>query len=146
MKNRDQAFFAVMDAMASLSSCSRGGVGAVFVRDNRILVTGYNGTPSGWLDCNKGGCARCASDAEKGDYRGCNCVHAETNGIATASRHGVSLEQATVYVPFEPCRACTLILRQAGVDVVVAKERGPKAGFWEEPRGMYLGIRIRYDG
>ena len=131
MKNPDSYFIGVMDSVAEASSCIRGKVGAVFVsQEQRILVTGYNGTPSGWPNCNEGGCARCDSDALTGDYRGCNCLHAETNALVTAARHGVSLEWSTVYLPFEPCHACTLFLAQAGVAHIVCKESRPKDAMW----------------
>ncbi|MBF0156053.1 MAG: dCMP deaminase family protein [Magnetococcales bacterium] len=104
---------------AQMSTCASGRkVGSVFVRNNRLLATGFNGVPSGYPHpsvCNR----RLAGipSGERLDL--CPCAHSETNGIANAARHGVSLEKSTVYVTCRPCGACMGMLANVGVSRVV---------------------------
>ena len=90
-------------------------VGAVAVRDRRILATGYNGFPRGVADLP----GRLHDRTEKL----MRTVHAEANIVAQAARNGVSLDRATVYVwPFLPCSSCGTLLIQSGVKRVVAPD------------------------
>jgi len=87
-------------------------VGAVAVRDRRILATGYNGFPRGIDDS-----AERLADRQQKLLR---TVHAEANIVAQASLHGVSLEDASIYIwPFLPCSSCCTLLIQAGITRVV---------------------------
>lgn len=95
-------------------------VGAVLVRDNRVISTGYNGTPEGWDNCTDGGaCPRCDDREGFGGsgngYDKCICVHAEMNAIAAAARYGMPIDGCVAYVTNEPCLTCAKELVQAGV-------------------------------
>ena len=95
-------------------------VGAVLVREGRIVATGYNGTPRGFPRCNaeEQGCHRCAHREQYPSgsaYDVCICVHAEQNAILQAARLGYSLEGAHCYTTLRPCFGCLKELRQAGV-------------------------------
>ncbi len=106
------------------AKCLGSTVGAVAVRDNRVLGMGYNGTPSGYPNCTAGerGCRRCALrfDAAEGELTGrlydiCLCVHAEQNVFLTAARFGVGLADAWVYTTVQPCFNCLKEMMQLGI-------------------------------
>jgi dCMP deaminase len=103
------------------AKCLGSRVGAVAVRDDRVLGMGYNGTPSGYPNCTEGerGCRRCAlrlDEAASGLtgrlYDICLCVHAEQNVVATAARFGVGLADAWIYTTLQPCFGCLKELMQ----------------------------------
>jgi dCMP deaminase len=99
-------------------------VGAMLVREGRIVATGYNGTPRGFPRCNEAeqGCHRCANRElypTGSAYDVCICVHAEQNAILQAARLGYSLDGAHCYTTLRPCFGCLKELRQAGVERIV---------------------------
>lgn len=111
----DQRFLDLAKHISAWSKDPSTKVGAVAVRDRRILATGYNGFPRGVADL-----PGRLSDRNEKLLR---TVHAEANIIAQAARNGVSLNKATVYVwPFLPCSSCCTSLIQAGVDRVVVPD------------------------
>lgn len=102
--------------VAKRSSCSRRQVGAVLVRDRIPLMQAYNGTPTGALNCDEGGCPRCASDEPSlSGYGWCLCVHAEVNAVALAAHEGISIKGTTLYCTLRPCMDCLKAIVQAGV-------------------------------
>jgi dCMP deaminase len=105
---------------AKRSNCCRRQVAALIVKDQRIISTGYNGTPKGLKNCFEGGCPRCASNVESGTNLGeCICSHAEENAIVSAAYHGISTKDATLYTTFSPCLLCTKMIINAGIKRVV---------------------------
>jgi dCMP deaminase len=98
--------------VATRATCPRLHVGAVVVRDNRILVTGYNGSPSGVAHCTEIGCLMANDHCERS-------IHAEANAIIQAAVHGVTLVGATAYVTHQPCRNCTKLLVGSGIRRVI---------------------------
>jgi dCMP deaminase len=108
----------IADAVRRKASCDKRHVGAVLVLGNRIVSTGYNGTPEGMANCNRGGCYRCNHpeqyEAGKG-YDVCICVHAEQNALLTAARFGIPVGGSTVYTTLAPCFGCMKELLQAKV-------------------------------
>lgn len=114
----DAYFMGIAMAVRSRANCTGRRVGAVIVRDRRILSTGYNGTPSAMLNCEDGGCHRCAhpEDYASGEgYDICICVHAEQNALLAAARFGVAIEGCTMYTTLQPCFGCLKELLQASV-------------------------------
>lgn len=125
-------------AVQAGADCLGSRVGAVLVLDNRVISTGYNGTPAGFPNCGDGGCVRCrdsdlhrrgrgeeASDPEHTPGRGldrCICVHAEQNAFLTAARFGMRVEGATLYTTLSPCFGCLKEAVQAGVVRIVFAE------------------------
>lgn len=96
----------IAQAVREGADCLKRKVGVIVVRDNRILVTGYNGTPSKFVNCTDGGCERCkTAEAGKG-YDECLCVHGEQNAIITAARFGIPLEGSDMYTTLQPCFSC----------------------------------------
>lgn len=108
---RDEVMMGVAREFASLGTCDRLQVGAVIHRRGRVIVTGYNGVPSGLPHCDH------ASDPPViGEERGCQlAVHAEANTIAFAARHGLSIGGADLTVTHMPCLACATLIINAGL-------------------------------
>jgi len=95
-------------------------VGAVVVKDNRIISTGYNGTPRGIKNCFEGGCHRCKSETSSGvSLSECLCSHAEENAITQAAYYGVSLKDSTLYCTESPCLICAKMIIGAGIKKVI---------------------------
>lgn len=106
--------------VAARGNCSRRQVAAVVVKDQRIISTGYNGTPRGVENCCDGGCKRCAGDAPSGTALGeCICCHAEENAITQAAYHGIALRASTLYSTLSPCLTCAKMIINAGIQEVV---------------------------
>jgi len=120
----DNYFMNIADVAASRSNCSRRHVAAVIIKDNRIISTGYNGTPRGIKNCFEGGCPRCASDTLTGEKLDeCLCSHAEENSIVQAAYHGISVKDGILYTTYSPCLLCAKMIINAGIVEVVYKER-----------------------
>lgn len=106
--------------VATRSTCLRRQVGAVLVKDNRILATGYNGAPSGLRHCLDTGCLREEQGIRAGErHELCRGLHAEQNAILQAAVHGTGIAGATVYTTYHPCVLCAKMLVQAGVKRIV---------------------------
>ena len=130
-------------AVARRGNCSRRQVAAVAVKDQRIVSTGYNGTPRGVKNCSEGGCVRCAGDAPSGAALGeCICSHAEENAITQAAYHGIALRGATLYCLLTPCLICAKMIINAGIKEVVYED---EYEFSEQTRALLHagGVRCR---
>ena len=93
----------IAQVVAKRSNCRRRHVGAVVMRDNHILSTGYNGTPRGVRNCFDGGCPRCAGEAKSGTHlEECLCTHAEQNAICQAAYYGTAIAGGTIYITISP--------------------------------------------
>ncbi len=116
----DTYFMEIARVTATRANCSRRKVAAVVVSDNRIISTGYNGTPRGVTNCFAGGCPRCAGTVPSGSsLEECICVHAEQNAICQAACHGIRVAGATIYVTISPCLTCAKMIINAGIKEVV---------------------------
>ena len=112
----DEYFMAIAEVVSRRSNCTRRHVGAVVVRDNHILATGYNGTPRGVKNCFEGGCPRCAGRTKSGTHlEECLCTHAEQNAICQAALYGHALQGGTIYVTISPCLTCAKLRVNAGI-------------------------------
>ena len=112
-----QYFMGMAHQASTRSTCSKRKVGAVLTKDRYILTTGYNGTASGAIDCNAGGCKRCNDPTIKSGTRlnECVCLHAERNAIDQAQMRGIATEGTTVYTTNFPCDDCGDRIIKAGV-------------------------------
>ncbi len=116
----DTYFMDICHVVSKRGNCSRRQVAAVIVRDERIISTGYNGTPRGIKNCCDGGCKRCAGDAPSGSSLGeCICAHAEENAIVQAAYHGIAVKNSTLYCTLSPCLMCTKMIINAGIKEVI---------------------------
>lgn len=113
----EQRFFRIAEEVATWSKDPHRQVGAVLVRDKRIVATGYNGLPSGILDD-----PLLLADREA---KLAKVIHAELNALLNAGKHGVPVEGCTLYVTYPPCNHCALAILQSGVSKVVTTK--PKA-------------------
>lgn len=123
----NQYFMEMCDLVAKRSTCIRRQVGAVIVKDNHILSTGYNGAPKNVPHCaDTGGCVRSKLGIKSGTHQEiCKAAHAEQNAIAQAACKGISLEGAVLYCNTRPCSICTRIIINAGITKVYYKEHYP---------------------
>ena len=120
----DQYFTEIATVVAKRSTCLRNQVGAVFVKNKRILSTGYNGAPAGLDHCDKVGCAR--ENVESGTHHElCRAVHAEQNAIIQAAHLGQSIAGGTLYCTNHPCVICAKMILNAGIRRIVVREGYP---------------------
>ena len=102
--------------VAERSTCLRHHVGAVIVRERRILTTGYNGAASGVKDCLMLGCLRNEKGIPSGErHEICRAIHAEQNAIIQAGLHGIDVSRSTIYCTHSPCILCAKMLVNARV-------------------------------
>ncbi len=113
--------------VATRATCLRRKVGAILVKDKRILSTGYNGPPAGLPHCDElGGCLRDRLQVPSGErHELSRAVHAEQNAIIQAAVHGFSIKGATLYSTNQPCSICTKMLVNAGIREFVISEGYP---------------------
>ena len=112
----DEYFLKIAMIVAERSTCRRHHVGAVIVKNKRILTTGYNGAASKLKDCIELGCLRDEKDIPSGkNHEICRAIHAEQNAIIQAGLHGVNIEGSTIYCTHPPCILCTKMLINAGI-------------------------------
>ena len=116
----DRYFLEIAIVVARRSTCLRRQIGAVIVRDRRILTTGYNGAPSGLAHCLEAGCLRDELKIASGTrHEVCRALHSEMNAIIQAAQHGVSTKGATLYCTHQPCSVCARMLINAGIVKIV---------------------------
>ena len=116
----EEYFMDIAVLVAKRSTCIRRSVGAVIVKDKRILSTGYNGAPSGISHCVDVGCLRETMDIPSGErHELCRGIHAEQNAIIQAAFHGVSIRGATVFCTNLPCSICAKMIINAGIKKIV---------------------------
>jgi dCMP deaminase len=128
MRPNWDVYFMLHSEIAKLrSNCLTRHVGAVIVKDNRQIATGYNGTPSGIRNCFEGGCERCLSRAQGEINSGeqlerCLCTHAEANAIIQCAIFGNAgtTKGATLYSTFAPCLECSKMAISVGIKRIVA--------------------------
>ena len=112
----DEYFLKVAYLVAERSTCMRHHVGAVIVREKRILTTGYNGAASGVKDCMELGCLREEKKIPSGErHEICRAIHAEQNAIIQAGLHGIDISGSTVYCTHSPCILCAKMIVNAKI-------------------------------
>jgi len=118
----DEYFLGIADLVSKRSTCLRRKVGAVLVKDKRILATGYNGAPSRIEHCDKAGCIREKLKIPSGErHELCRGLHGEQNAFLQAALHGTSLKDASLYSTTQPCIICAKMIINAGLKEVVIK-------------------------
>ncbi|MFZ5800697.1 MAG: deoxycytidylate deaminase [Candidatus Omnitrophota bacterium] len=138
----DEYFLDIAELVSKRSTCLRRKVGAVLVKDRRILATGYNGTPTKITHCSVTGCLREKLKVPSGErHELCRGLHAEQNVLLQGALYGVSLKDSTLYCTNQPCIICAKMLINAGVREIVFKGEYPdrmSREFLKE-----AGIRLR---
>ena len=129
MDKWDKRFMELTRMVGSWSSCYQASrhVGAVIVRDKRVITTGYNGAPAGIQSCvEKGECLRRKLNIPSGtQHELCFAVHAEQNAIIQAAKYGINLNGATLYCTHQPCVICAKMIINAGISRGVYEEGYP---------------------
>jgi dCMP deaminase len=139
--NKDEYYWNIAKETAQRSNCMATKVGAIIVKDDQIVSTGYNGAPRGTKDCfERGGCLRRELNVPSGtQYEICRSVHAEQNAIINAARAGVALLGATLFmylvkrtpngdkfVTSAPCFICRKMMINAGITRFVGNDNDGK--------------------
>ncbi|MBI4978578.1 MAG: cytidine/deoxycytidylate deaminase family protein [Spirochaetes bacterium] len=120
-------FIDIAVLVASRSTCMRRSVGAVIVREKRIIATGYNGAPAGLKHCEElGGCLRQKLGIPSGErHEICRATHAEQNAIIQAARHGTDIDGSDLYCTHQPCSLCAKMIINAGIKRIFFVEGYP---------------------
>ncbi len=125
MENRpswDEYFMNIADNVSTRVTCIRRKVGAIIVKERRILSTGYNGAPAGITHCTKETCLRTLNNVPSGEkHELCRGLHAEQNAIIQAAQHGVSIAGAIIYITTQPCSICAKMLINSGITKFIYK-------------------------
>ena len=129
MDKWDARFMEMAHVISGWTSCYRPGraIGAVIVKDKRIMTTGYNGAPQGLKTCReKGECLRDKLGIASGTRAEvCFAIHAEQNAIIQAAKLGVQIDGATLYCTHQPCSVCAKMIINAGIRRVMYQEGYP---------------------
>jgi len=139
----DEYFMEIAQVVAKRSTCLRQKVGAIIVKDKRILTTGYNGAPSSLPHCLDVGCLREQLNIPSGErHELCRAVHAEQNAIIQAALHGASIANATLYTTHQPCIMCAKMLINAKIRKVVYGKK------YNDERGLEFlkeaGVEVKF--
>lgn len=112
----DEYFMKIAMLVAERSTCLRHHVGALIVKNKRILTTGYNGAAAGVKDCLELGCLRNEKNIPSGErHEICRAIHAEQNALIQAALHGVNVSEGTIYCTHPPCILCAKMLVNARI-------------------------------
>ena len=138
----DEYFLGIADLVSKRSTCLRRRVGAVLVKDRRMLATGYNGAPSMIAHCSDTGCIREKLNIPSGQrHELCRGLHAEQNAFLQAALHGTSLKGASLYSTTQPCIICAKMIINAGIREIVIKGGYPDRMAREILREAKIKIR-----
>ena len=122
----DEYFLEVASLVSRRATCLRRRVGAVLVKEKKILATGYNGAPSGINHCALTRCLRDKLKIPSGQrHELCRGLHAEQNVILQAALYGISTKDSTLYVTNQPCIICAKMLINAGIKEIIVSEGYP---------------------
>jgi len=115
----------IVPAVAQRATCDRGRAGAVIIRDNRILATGYVGSPAGFAHCDEVGhlLHKVIDENGKESIHCVRTIHAEENAILQAAMDGIPLKGATLYCKMMPCFRCAMKIIRVGIKRVVVQKR-----------------------
>lgn len=138
----DEYFLDIAKLVSHRSTCLRRSVGAILVKEKKVLATGYNGAPAGIIHCDKAGCIRAEQGVPSGQrHELCRGLHAEQNAFLQAALHGNSVKGATLYATIQPCIICAKMLINAGIKEVVIM-----GGYPDDMAAKFLkeaGVKVR---
>ena len=143
----DEYFMAIAELAATRSTCLRRQVGAVIVKDKKILATGYNGAPAGLKHCLDIGCLRDKLKIPSGErHELCRATHAEQNAIVQAALFGVSINGSTMYSTTQPCILCTKLIINAGIKKIIIRDRYPDRMSMQMLKEAKVEVQIYQEG
>ncbi len=138
----DEYFLKIAKLVSERSTCLRRNVGAIIVKDKKILATGYNGAPAGITHCDEAGCIRAELDIPSGQrHELCRGLHAEQNALLQAALHGNSVKDSILYATVQPCIICAKMIINAGIIEIVIM-----GGYPDEMAAKFLkeaGLKVR---
>ncbi len=138
----DNYFLEISSLVSKRSTCLRRKVGALIVKDRRILATGYNGSPSSIKHCEEVGCMRAKLKVPSGQrHELCRGLHAEQNALLQAALYGVSSKGSTLYITNQPCIICAKMIINAGISEVVIIGNYPDQMAAEFLQEAGIGVR-----
>lgn len=138
----DEYFMGLAELAATRSTCLRRQVGAVIVKDKKILTTGYNGAPKGLPHCLDIGCLREKLKIPSGErHELCRAVHAEQNAIAQAAMFGVNIKDSIMYSTTHPCVLCSKLIINSGINEIVIRDSYPDK--FSEEMLRQAGVKIK---
>jgi len=138
----DDYFLKMALLVAERSTCRRHHIGAVIIKDKKVLSSGYNGAAAGAADCLKLGCKKDSENLSSGEFQEkCRAIHAEQNAIIQAAIHGASIEGATIYCTHSPCFVCAKSIANAKIKRVVTFSSYPDKSFSE----LFEELGIEYE-
>ncbi len=139
----DKYFLEMAKLVSKRATCIRRQVGAVVVKDKRVLATGYNGAPSGLPHCLDIGCLREKLKIPSGErHELCRGLHAEQNALIQASLYGISLKDGSLYATNQPCIICAKMLINAGIKEIVISKGYPDKMAMDFLRQAKIKVRI----
>jgi len=139
----DEYFMQIAHLVAQRSTCLRRSVGAVIVKNKRMLATGYNGAPSGLEHCLEIGCLREKLKIPSGQrHELCRGLHAEQNAIIQASLYGISVKDSVIYVTNQPCVICAKMLINAGIKEIVIAGQYPDTMAMDFLKEAKIAVRV----
>lgn len=142
----DEYFMTLADEVATRTTCLRRAVGAIIVKEKRILATGYNGVPTGLRHCSVAGCLREKLSVPSGQrHEICRGLHAEQNALLQAARYGIDIEGSSIYITTQPCVVCAKMLINAGISEIIYRNPYPDELAMELLNESNIKIRI-FDG
>lgn len=125
----DEYFMKIAALVSERSTCLRHHVGAIIVKDRRVLTTGYNGAAANTKDCLELGCLRNELNIPSGErHEICRAIHAEQNAIIQAGRHGENVSDSTIYCTHSPCIICAKMMVNARIKRIVTYGNYPDIG------------------
>lgn len=144
-KEVDRMFLDIAKRISLQSKCVSHQVGSVLTKDDRIITTGFNGTPSGFLNCND---KFDPKNFVRADHRAWSAkfeIHSEMNTILFAAKHGIETEGTTMYCTLQPCHNCLKHMIQAGVTRVVYENTYDRNDYTEETEMMIESSDLEFE-
>lgn len=147
--NHHQIFLDIAEKISNMSHCISHKVGCILVKDKRIISTGYNGTPKGFINCNEAN--KHLDNLENPDQRQLHHafseryeIHAEINAILSAARNGISIEESIIYCSLHPCYNCLKMICNSGIKTVIYRYEYDKFELDESTKNMLknCGVKI----
>lgn len=134
-------FLDICEIIASFSHCTSIKVGCILVKNNRIISTGYNGTPAGSDNCDDIFVNNFDREIHHAFSEACE-IHAEINAIITAARYGISIENSYLYTNIQPCSNCLKTICNSGISKIVYRKKYDKANYSKELINMLNKLHI----
>jgi dCMP deaminase len=141
LRKKDKMFLNIADTVSECSTCQYFKVGAVIVKDDRIISIGYNGTPRGYEHC-----ADRSFETREAHHKWSEKfeIHAEVNAILFAAKNGISIDGTTIFSTLQPCNNCLKMICNSGINRIIFKEKYDKFEVSPEILNLLNDLKIEY--